>query len=280
MVPEELNEQGDVAMLTDDALQRMYDLAYCLHPDNGIALAVTLEACDRIALLRRMQDRREGHYKFKLPEACLPQYCVYLASDAREREQECWRPGKELRYRPTADDYLVRYIKFLVSWTMDRNACHVAVALGCFLYGYQPGDIANLAPEIFNHHNIRRVKRRLGLQLQARFQSVNIVVDAHHMLGTRPPTAHERQLVDNALALFTPWGAPHIPAPPPNRSLLETHFDGVSKRSDWERIHALIDPACAGLTRLVREYNENFPEESNARLEDPDQALEIPCFNP
>jgi hypothetical protein len=280
MVPEELNEQGDVAMLTDDALQRMYDLAYCLHPDNGIALAVTLEACDRIALLRRMQDRREGHYKFKLPEACLPQYCVYLASDAREREQECWRPGKELRYRPTADDYLVRYIKFLVSWTMDRNACHVAVALGCFLYGYQPGDIANLAPEIFNHHNIRRVKRRLGLQLQARFQSANIVVDAHHMLCTRPPTAHERQLVDNALGLFTPWGAPHIPAPPPNRSLLETHFAGVSKRSDWERIHALIDPACAGLTRLVREYNENFPEESNARLEDPDQALEIPCFNP
>jgi hypothetical protein len=280
MVPEELNEQGDVAMLTDDALQRMYDLAYCLHPDNGIALAVTLEACDRIALLRRMQDRRGGHYKFKLPEACLPQYCVYLASDAREREQECRRPGKEPRYRPTADDYLVRYIKFLVSWTMDRNACHVAVALGCFLYGYQPGDIANLAPEIFNHHNIRRVKRRLGLQLQARFQSANIVVDAHHTLCTRPPTAHERQLVDSALALFTPWGAPHIPAPPPNRSLLETHFAGVYKRSDWERIHALIDPACAGLTRLVREYNENFPEESSARLEDPDQALEIPCFNP
>jgi hypothetical protein len=280
MVLEELKEQGDVAMLTDDALQRMYDLAYCLHPDNGVALAVTLEACDRIALLRRMQDRRGGHYKFKLPDACLPQYCVYLASDAREREQECRRPGKEPRYRPTADDYLVRYIKFLVSWTMDRNACHVAVALGCFLYGYQPGDIANLAPEIFNHHNIRRVKRRLGLQLQTRFQSANIVVDAHHTLCTRSPAAHERQLVDNALALFTPWGAPHIPAPPPNRSLLETHFDGVSKRSDWERIHALIDPACAWLPRLVREYNENFPEESSARLEDPDQALEIPCFSP
>ena len=75
-------------MLTDDILQRMYDLAYCLHPDNGTALAVTLDACDRIVLLRRMQDRREGHYKFRLPEACLPQYCVYLASDARERDQE------------------------------------------------------------------------------------------------------------------------------------------------------------------------------------------------
>ena len=267
-------------MLTDDVLQRMYELAYCLHPDNGIALAVTLDACDRIILLRRMQDRREGHYKFKLPEDCLPQYCVYLASDARERDQERWRPGQEPRYRPSPDDYLVRYIKFLISWTMDRNACHVAVALGCFLYGYQPGDIADLAPEIFNHHNIRRVKRRLALQLQARFQRANIRLDDHHMLCIRSPTEHERQVVNHALALFTPWGAPHIPAPAADRSLLETHFDGVSTRSDWERIHALIDPVCAGLPRLVREYNASFPGESCVRLEDPDHMLAIPCFDP
>ena len=51
-------------------------------------------------------------------------------------------------------------------------------------------------------------------------------------------------------------------------------------RSDWERIHALIDPACAGLPRLIREYNQSFPGESRARLEDPDHALAIPCFNP
>src|SRR5262245_18584198 len=147
-------------MLTDDVLQRMYELAFCLHPDSGTALAVTLDACDRITLLRRLQDRREGHYDFRLPEPCLPQYCVYLASGGRERDQECRTTGKEPRYRPTLDDYLVRYIKLLVCWTMDRNACHVAVALGCFLYGYHPADIAELAPEIFNHYNIRRVKRR------------------------------------------------------------------------------------------------------------------------
>src|SRR5919109_3433442 len=100
LVLEQLNGQGDAAMLTDDVLQRMYDLAHCLHPDNGVALSVTLEACDRIAILRRMQDRRGGHYKFRLPEACLPQYCVYLASESREREQERRCPGKEPRYRP------------------------------------------------------------------------------------------------------------------------------------------------------------------------------------
>ena len=35
-------------MLTDDVLQRMYELAPLPHPDNGIALSVTLDACDRI----------------------------------------------------------------------------------------------------------------------------------------------------------------------------------------------------------------------------------------
>jgi hypothetical protein len=133
-------------MLADEVLQQLYDLARCLHPDNGVALAVTLEASERLTLLRRLQDRRTGRYRLRLPEVCLPQYCVYVASDGRERGQERLRCGDELRYRPTPDVYLLRYIKTLVWWTMDRNACHVAVALGCFLYRYQPGELANLAP--------------------------------------------------------------------------------------------------------------------------------------
>jgi hypothetical protein len=160
------------------------------------------------------------------------------------------------------------------------NACHVAVALGCFLYGYQPGQIASLAPEHFNHHNIRRVKRRLAHQIQARFPCANRVVGEHHTLDTRPPTAHERQLVHRALALFTPWGCSHVPPSAADQSILETHFDGVSGRSDWDQIHALIDPTCAGLPQLIREYNDSFPKGSAARFEDPDHTLAIPCFNP
>jgi hypothetical protein len=268
-------------VLTDDVLQRMYDLSYSLHPDNGLALSVILEACERLALIRKIQDRRNGHYRLRLPEACLPQYCVYLASEVRECAQERPRPGQVLRERPTPDDWLVRYIKFLVWQTMDRNACHVAVALGCFLYSYQPGEIANLAPEIFNPHNIRRVKRRLALQIHARFQHAHIFRgEHHHALCTRPPTEHERQLVDHALAMFTPWGGPHVPTPAPDRSILETHFDWASMCSDSDRIHALIDPTCAGLPRLIREYNESLPAKSVLRLEDPDHRLEIPYFDP
>jgi hypothetical protein len=161
---------------------------------------------------------------------------------------------------------------------MDRNACHVAVALGCFLYGYQPGDITSLAPEIFSPHNIRRVKSRLAHRLYARFQHTPIFLDGYLMLSMRPPSEHERQLIHHALTLFTPWGCRHIHAPASDRSILETHFDGASPRSDWDRIHALIDPTCAGLPRLIREYNENFQRGSHQRLEDPDDNLAIPCF--
>jgi hypothetical protein len=266
-------------MLADHDLQQMYELAHCLHPNNDVALSVTLDACERIALLQRIQDRRTGHYRLRLPQACLPQYCVYLASDTREREQESRRPSKEPRYQPTPDDYLVRYIKALVWWTMDRTAGHVAVALGCFLHGYQPGDIATLAPELFNQYDTWRVKRRLAQQLQSRFQHTNLFMDDQTTLRTRPPTAHEQPLVGQSLAIFTPWGSPHVPPPAPPMSILETYFVGASARSDWERIHALIDLTCAGLPPLIREYNQQFPTGSAVRLEDPDRMLAIPSFD-
>lgn len=62
----------DAAMLTDNDLQRMDDLSHCLHPDHGIALSVTLEAYERVSLIRRIHARRAGYYRRRLPEACLP----------------------------------------------------------------------------------------------------------------------------------------------------------------------------------------------------------------
>jgi hypothetical protein len=61
--------------------------------------------------------------------------------------------------------------------------------------------------------------------------------------------------------------------------MLETHFGWTSTSSDWDRIHALIDPISAGLPRLIRGYNPHF-KESDLCLDDPDYTLKIPCFNP
>jgi hypothetical protein len=267
-------------MLADDVLQPMYDLAFFLYSDPAVALTVTLDAADRLTLLRRLRESPTGRPWRRLPEAWLPQYCVYLASDGPELAHERRRRGRILRERPTRDDYLVRYVKCLVWWTMDRTACHVAVALGCFLYRYPPGALVRLAPWLCAPHQIRRIRVRLTQQLQTRFPRAHLFEGDHGTRRTRVPTAHDRRLVQRALAMFTPWEVAHVPAPSLHQSLLETHFGQASARSDGDRIHALINPVEAGLPRLIREYNQQFPRGSARRLSEADAMLEIPRFAP
>jgi hypothetical protein len=102
----------------------------------------------------------------------------------------------------------------------------------------------------------------------------------HHALDTRPPTEPERQLIHHTLVMFTPWGSSHVSGSASDRSILETHCDGTSDCSDWDRFYALIDPICGGFPRLIREYNQYFPMASGAGLEDPGDTLEIPCYHP
>lgn len=172
----------------------------------------------------------------------------------------------------------MRYIKSLVWWTMDRTACHVAVALGCFLYRYPPGDLVHLTPTLCRPHQIQGIRRRLAQQLNARFPSAHPFDGAHGTGHTRPPTAPDRQLVQRALTMFTPWGSAHVPPPALDQSLLDTHFGGASPRSDGDRIHALINPTDAGLPRLIREYNQQLPLGNAQGIEEPDAMLAIPRF--
>jgi hypothetical protein len=266
-------------MLADDVLQPMYDLACFLHPDPAVASAVTLAAGERLTLLQRLQARRPADAWRRLPEACLPQYCVYLASNPHERAQERPRAAQDPREPPTADDYLVRYLKCLVWWTMDQHCSHMAVALGCFLYAYQPGDLVPLAPAFFTR-NLPRVRTRLVSRLHARFPGAHLFGGDHGAPRTRPPTVRERQLVQQALAMFTPWGAAHIPPLGLDHSMRDSHFGAASVRSNWDRIHALIEPTGAGLPRLIREYNHQFPTGSARRLNEADRNMAIPRFAP
>ena len=62
----------------------MYELAYFLDLDPAVALTVTLDAADRLALLRRLWEHPTGEAWRRLPEVWLPQYCVDPASDGPE----------------------------------------------------------------------------------------------------------------------------------------------------------------------------------------------------
>jgi hypothetical protein len=265
-------------MSTDDILQPMYTLAYFLHPDETVAFAITLDAADRLTRLLLLRDQPAGHEWHLLPEAWLPQYCVYLASDLHERVQERLRAGRAVRERPTQDDYLVRYLKCLIWWTIDRTACHVAVALGCFLYRYLPGDLVQLAPALCAPRQIQQIRARLTQRLQARFPRTHLFPGDHGTDRTPSPTASDCQLVQRALAMFTPWWSAHVRPPALDQSLLGTYFDPTSRRSDEDRIHALINPVDGGLPRLIREYNASFPRENARCLAEPDTKLAIPRF--
>jgi hypothetical protein len=117
----------------------------------------------------------------------------------------------------------VRDRKLFVWQTMDQHASHVAMALVCFLYGYAPGDLAQLTSAFLNQ-NIQRIRRQLVHQLHARKPGVNLFQGDDDTRRTRLPTAHERWLVRHALAVFTPSGSVHIPAQAADRSILDTHF--------------------------------------------------------
>ena len=139
-------------MLADDVWESMYELAFFLHPNPATAGAVTVAAADRLVLLQRLRESPTGRAWRRLPEAWLPQYCVYLASDGPERAHERRRPNQAAQKRPTRDDYLVCSIKCLIWWTLDQTACHVAVALGCLLYRYPPEALVRLAPALCAPH--------------------------------------------------------------------------------------------------------------------------------
>jgi hypothetical protein len=135
-------------------------------------------AADRLVLLSCLRASPPER-AWRLPEAWWPQYCVYLASDGPERAHERRRPGRAPSERPTRDDYLVRYVKCRVWWTLDRPACHVAVALGCLLYCYPPEALVQLAPALCAPDQIQRIRARLVSRLQARFPHAHLFGGDH-----------------------------------------------------------------------------------------------------
>lgn len=262
--------------LSNSDFQSAYSLAYCLHPDptGKIPRNIVISALEWMTVLNQTQKKRpesSRQYKQKLTDQALFQTALYQASYLWERDQESENHMREPFYCPTSDDLLVRYIKHLIWKTFNRNSCHVAVGLGCHLYRYNSDKISSLAPDFFDDGNIRRIKSRIGKWIEERFSS-----DCRFFLaGQKQPSPDERELVRKALIAFTPWGTAHRE---PDESLVSKYFGVSSPESEWNRIHVLIDPLCAGLPGLINEFNNCNSVDDTMRLENPDSKLEIPAF--
>jgi hypothetical protein len=268
-------------VFSDEEIQDAFRLAYVLHPNMAVAYSVALDAVDRFFLQQRLQGRRpkakKQPFKNLLSDPALLQTSVYLASDSWERDQERLLPRKTPFYRPNINDLIARYVKLLVWKTMEHNCTHVAVGIGSFLYTYRTAEIKHLAPDHIKDDNIRRIKAGIISEIRNRFEQYNIAPDDSPHIITREPTSHERELVYSSLTAFAPRVAEHALPSSDNTPVLERYFGYESKKSEWERNHALIDFGCAGLRLLIQEFNASGSREDDM-LENPDEKLQVPDF--
>jgi hypothetical protein len=294
----------------DTDLNKAFRLAYCLHPHLPTALRITQEALfDRFAVLGITQRKRQrqrtirrqtashdalrpAFYKLPLTRHELLQASIYAVSERWECDQE--RQSHLIPdngYRPTRDDRLVRYVKLLITRTMDRPALYAALGFGCHLYQYNPSYIIDLAPEAFPAANARRINSYLLEWIATRFPALPIEPQppySERKVCTTAATPQERQLLYDALARLTPWGTAHLRRAERRFTSLRALFDDPSTlegkawlKREARRIHALIDPQCAGFEVLVRAYQAAFTSENKAEtmpMDNPYDKLALPAF--
>lgn len=268
---------------SDEEIQRAYDLAYFLHPDEDIALAVTTEGWEKgVGYVKSQAERPSSPTPSKLllsQEACL-QRGVFTASAMWERDQESENPQKIPRYQPSGDDMLIRYIELLISATMGRKMPHTAVALGCHLYDYQPGQISELFPDHISDVNIRRVHGNLLAKIRERFPYFEIVQNGRNSamrVKARHPSLEEAERVYDVLETFVWWGTPHFPPMTPNNRIhaIQNLFKATNPAAEAQRVHFLIDHTCGGFALYVCTYNANG---GCILLPDPEEKFVIPDF--
>ncbi len=274
-------------------LKKGFDLAYYLHPEAMIASLVTArawKASTGFGLAPSKYVPMSTGFKRQLLKEDVFQYCLYEISNEWEINQERPTP-RAPRYVPTHEDCLIRYIKHLIWKTMDRKSHYVAAGLGCLLYRYEPARIRDVVDHFLGvSPDIGRILETpiLDKWVTPRFRNAGLCQDGPRILRTRSPKYHEPQLVAEALQRFTLWRSPHIPVPPAKPAAGCTEGEVTrwgeareawrAARSDWDWFHALIDPACVGLSRLIQAFNEELVGTTTVSLEDPEKQLRIPLF--
>ena len=243
-------KERDVGRLTPHEYQMMADLGQALSQSRAVALAAIPQALigvdawqDRIEhrqSYRRSQQQMRP-YRWDIPGDTLRQIALYQVLEAWEKRQERQHPL-------TPKAFLIRYIKCLVLHTMMRDASHVAMALGCRLYRYHPGQIESLAPDLIAMP--WRLRREIDQVIKARFRALALN-------STREPTPAEQRLVYDILSRLAPWAPSHPNTPTP----LAVLFAQPTSPQWGAQIHVLIDTqgAC-GLAQLIREYNASLQE--------------------
>jgi hypothetical protein len=275
--------------LEKELLTQGYALAYFLHPVKAIAREITIEAWDHLRVLDQRQDGRRRYLPRKrrnrtlLDMTGLFQQALCLVSDRWEQDQESGSPWRTANtYKPIAEDYLLRYVKFLLWKTMDRLPPYRALGLGCLLYTYAPQEVAAFTTEAWNSSNFRHVKGDLLHGVRERFPIATSTVPPYQeeKITGRSPNDRELDMITAMLKIFTAWRkGPGHPCPLLRQGTttmrdLFRDAESVLQALAEDQKHALACPTCGGIPELVHDYNRH----SRPLLPDPAGKLHIPLF--
>lgn len=254
--------------VTDDQLEKAFQLAYFLFPIKKIALSLTITAYSLISRIPKVQ------HGSKVPDEALLQYAIYLAVEVAEKDEKTFRELVGSGYKLTRDDLIIRYVMHLIWRSSRMRSCYMAIALGCLLYRYTPTSICKLSGGCFDDSNIRRVKSKIVKWLRERFEQTGIIKQEVEDIKVVAPNSPEYSIIQQSLRYFTPWRQNQLQCIS-KEALFETLFYDDSSSPDWDRTCALIDPDHAGIESLIRWYKNRFPK---SRLTDPGRMLAIPAF--
>ena len=261
-------------MLSDiDTLQRAYHLLYFLHRNPVVVEDIMREALQWLPQIRRRQHKRREARDPVRPRLENTPEVVFQLSLFETSER--WEKAEELRTAPKPSMLLGRYIKHCVWQGLGfADSRYTAIGLGCLLYHYKPRQVCEVF-RITALDHADRVARDVQQRLEDRFK--HIISQCPQALARVSPTAGERQLIEQALTLFTPWGTA-CPSP----VALPPALDSLLAQSDVMPHHVLIHPACAGIAQSVRAWNGeqlNLPWNRRPEsLDDPDTILRVPMF--
>ena len=266
----------------DLLLERAFQLAFFIHGDREVALAIATEAMGKLAVTAASQDKRlyyrpsggpkvaktmRFRSKVSWSDTHLLQRLVYIASEPHERRCE----DSAGENRACTADFVVHFVKHLVRITTKRNAFYANLGVGRILHRYSTEEtmsmhdrLASDAERMKDADYYRSRKVILMDELLSRFRGrlrTETVSYGEHRFRRQDRSAEWNALVRDCLGHFTPWGTPCGDA-----FLAEAGAPGSEHDREVARIHAILHPDC--YRRLVEEMG----------LAVPDERLEVPQF--
>lgn len=258
----------------NEVVQKLYRAVYFLHRDPEKVQGIIQKATEGFLNIKSQQDSRpEAQQPVRVRAESLEELLQLSLFDVSEQEwQQDLAQGVPQQTPAAQPDVRTAFTQYLMHlcWhgIRHQDSRYTALGLGSLLYTYGPLQVCRVLG--LRADNRGRIKLRLQRWLVERFKHIASIRDDAFV--TRPPTAWERQWMQRALTLFTPWGSGCIPRDVFHSLDLPLGFDTLPEH---DRKHALMHPDCAGIERLVKAWNRHYPEQC---LDDPPTKLEVPMF--